>query len=434
MNGNPRRVVVTGMSVNTPLGDSTDGHLSALLSSRSAITRWKRFDASGIYSKIGGDLTGYDADAKLAVLGLDAASTARRLIRKIPWSVGLSVCLAMDAWIDAGLVDVAADRGRAGVVVAGSDLQHRYQMDNIVTFQSERDFIAPFYAFHSLDTTHVGCVSEALELRGTAMVAGAACASGLYALRVALDEIRSHGAPLVVVVGPVCDFAAIDMHAMGLMGAISQETFDDEPARASRPFDLLRDGFVPAHGGGALILEDFESAKKRNAKIYAEILAVETAADANHLPNPSEEGETLAMQRALESSGIAPDQIDYLNGHFTSTPAGDIAEINAIKRVFGAHAYKLKLNATKSMVGHTMSASAIVELVGSILQMRNGHLHASINIDQLDPKVDLDVCANASVRCPVRYAMKNAFGFGGLNASTIIANPTIGSSAGMAYA
>ena len=428
-----KRVVITGMSVNTPLADSNDGYLSALLASRSAITRWRAFDASGIYSKIGGDLTGYDADAKLASLGLEEATASRRLIRRVPWSVGLSVCLAMDAWTDARLGEAELDLARVGVVVAGSDLQHRYQMENIETFRSERDFIAPFYAFHSLDTTHVGCVSEALALRGTGMVTGAACASGLYALRVAADEIKSHGAPAMLVVGAVCDFAAIDMHAMALMGAISQESFDDQPARASRPFDVLRDGFVPAHGGGALVLEDLESARRRNATVYAEILAVETAADANHLPNPSADGEAQAMRRALESSGIAAEQIDYLNGHFTSTPVGDVTEINAIKRVFGAHAYKMKLNATKSMIGHTMSASGIVELIGSILQMRSGHLHASINVEQLDPAVDLDVCANASVRFPVRYAMKNAFGFGGLNASAIIANPAVGTSTRTAY-
>src|SRR5262245_52207069 len=339
-----RRVVITGMSINTPLADNNDGFFSALLASRSAISKWKAFDAVGIYSKIGGDLTGYDVDTKLAGLGLEPSSPARRLVRKIPWSVGLSVCLAVDAWIDSGLFGVAIDLGRAGVIVARSDLQHRYQMDNILAFQSEQDFIAPFYAFHSLDTTHASCISEALGLRGTGLVAGAACASGLYALRVALDEIRWHGVPVVAVVGPVCDFARIDMHALALMGAISQDTFDDEPARASRPFDMRRDGFVPAHGGGALILEDFAAAKRRNARIYSEVVAVETAAEPNHLPNPSEDAEAQAMQRALDSSGLAPEKIDYLNGHFTSTPAGDIAETNAIRRVFGSHAYRLKLN------------------------------------------------------------------------------------------
>lgn len=424
MTSGSRRVVITGMAVNTPLGDTLSGHLDALLAGRSAITTWKGFDSSNIDSKIGGDLSGYDAAAKLGSLAATstsaATSHARRLVGRAPWSAGLSVAIAMDAWADAGLFDVDLDRERIGAIVAGHNLQHRYHFENFRTFEAEPDFIDPFYAFHSLDTMQTGCVSEALQVRGTGMVVGAACASGLYALRSALDEIRFHGMQAIITVGAVCDFAPIDMHAMGLIGAISQEVFDQDPARASRPFDVRRNGFVPAHGGGAIVLEDLESALSRNARIYGELVAVETSSDANHLPNPSEDGEAAAMQRVLAAARIAPEQVDYVNGHFTSTPSGDIAEINAIKRVFGDHAYKLKLNATKSLIGHTMSACGIVELVGSVLQMRESCLHGSINIEELDPAIDLDVCANAPVRWPVRYLMKNAFGFGGLNASAIV--------------
>jgi 3-oxoacyl-(acyl-carrier-protein) synthase len=422
------RVVITGMAVNTPLGDTLGGHLDALLAGRSAIAAWKGFDSSNIDSKIGGDLSGYDARARLESLAGASTSAAtaaaflraQRLVDRAPWSAGLSVAIAMDAWADAGLFDAGLDRARAGAIVAGHNLQHRYHDKNFRTFQHEPDFIDPFYAFHSLDTMQTGCVSEALQVRGTGMIVGAACASGLYALRSALDEIRFHGMQAVITVGAVCDFAPIDMHAMGLIGAISQGAFDADPARASRPFDVNRNGFVPAHGGGAVVLEALESALRRNARIYGELVAVETSSDASHLPNPSEDGEAAAMQRVLTAAGIEPEQVDYVNGHFTSTPAGDIAEINAIKRVFGDHAGKLKLNATKSLLGHTMSACGIVELVGTLLQMRASRLHGSINIEELDPAIDLDVCANSAVHWPVRYLLKNAFGFGGLNASAVV--------------
>lgn len=421
-----RRVAITGMAVNTPLGDTLDAHLDALLAGRSAITGWKRFAKLDINSRIGGDLADYDIERKLdrllSLVPADAIARARKLTAKAPWSPSLSVVLALDAWADSGLLAVDIDRTRAGAIVAGNNLQHRYHFENIATFATEPDFIEPFYAFHSLDTMQTGCVSEALQLHGTGMVIGAACASGLHALRTALDEIRHHGATAMIAVGAVCDFAPIDMHAMGIIGAISQDTFDAEPARASRPFDVNRNGFVPAHGGSAIVLEEMDAALARGVRIYGELIAVETSSDASHLPNPSEEGEAVAMQRVLAAANLPPERIDYLNGHFTSTPFGDIAEINAIKRVFGAHAYKLKLNATKSLIGHTMSASGLVELVGGILQMRAGHLHGSFNIDELDPAVDLDVLPNASRRWPVRYLMKNAFGFGGLNASAIVSN------------
>jgi 3-oxoacyl-(acyl-carrier-protein) synthase len=419
------RVVVTGMAVNTPLGDTLENYLTALVSGRSAITGWTSFHADRIYSKIGGELANYDMTGKLdAIEKRREASTAfglaRRMLPKLPWSVGSAVTLALDALSDAGLSPGDIDAHHTAVVVGGHNLQNQYRLQNQHTFEDEPDFIDPLYAVHSHDTTHVGCVSAVLQARGTGILVGAACASGAYALKVAVDEVRYHDMRAAVVVCPPWDFSPIDMHAMALIGAISQNSFNDEPERASRPFDVRREGFVPAHGGAALIVESAGHAKARGARAYAEILAVETTSDGSYLPQPSEEGQTRAMQRALTNSGLAPEQIDYINGHFTSTPLGDVSEIKAIKNAFGRHAYHLKMNATKSMIGHTMYSSALVELVGAILQMRSGQLHPSINIDEIDSAIDLDVCANESVDWPVRYFMKNAFGFGGLNASIVV--------------
>jgi 3-oxoacyl-(acyl-carrier-protein) synthase len=419
-------VVITGMSVNTPLGDTLDAHLAGLLAGRSAVTHWKSFDPGAIYSKIGADLAGYDINGRLDVLQAsrsipDAIVTkARRIAAKAPWSVGLCMPLVLDAWADAGLFEVPIEDDAAATVVGGHNIQSRYRTDNLHVFDDEPDYIDALYAVHSHDTTHIGCVSDVLQLRGTGMLVGAACATGLYALRSAIDEIRCHAAPAAIVVCPIADVSPIDMHAMALIGALSQKSFNDQPERASRPFDTGREGFVPAHGCGALVVEDLDHALGREARIYAEILGVETGADGSHMPAPSEAGGVRVMRRVLASTGIAPERIDYINGHFTSTPLGDLAEVAAIKRVFGRHSANLKANATKSMLGHTMISSAVIELIGAVLQMRTGWLHPTINVDNLDPAVDIDICANTAIEWPVRYFMKNAFGFGGLNASAVV--------------
>jgi 3-oxoacyl-(acyl-carrier-protein) synthase len=271
-----------------------------------------------------------------------------------------------------------------------------------------------------LDTDHAGCVSELLQARGAIYTAGAACASGNLALRAAVDEIRHHGQQAVLVLGPVLDFAPIDVHGMALMGAISFGTFDDEPERASRPFDVRREGFVPAHGGGVLVLEDLDAARRRGARIYAEVLAVAANANGNHLPEPSLEGQARGMLQALRESGVRPEQIDFVSAHATSTPAGDLVEVRALKEVFGPHAYRLKVNAPKSMLGHTCWAAPVVELIAAVLQMRAGVLHPSINIDELDPEIDLDVCRGAKVAHAVEHLMKNGFGFGGINCVSVL--------------
>lgn len=207
---------------------------------------------------------------------------------------------------------------------------------------------------------------------------------------------------------------------MALMGAISFQRFNEAPQRASRPWDTQREGFVPAHGGAVLVVESLDGALARGARIHAEVVEIETGSDGNHLPQPSEEGQARLMDLVLHRSGLEPGDIDYISAHATSTPLGDLTEIRSIKRVFGASAYRLKINATKSLLGHTCWAAPTVETVAAVLQMKAGMLHPSINIDDLEPEVDLDVCRTQAVRHPVRYAMKNAFGFGGLNSVAIL--------------
>lgn len=407
------------MAINTPIGDTLDGYLHALLCGRSSITQWKAIDSSRIYSKVGGDLSGYDMQAKLrelkGKLSPELFKRVRKLVARIAWSTQLSVLVAADAWGDAGLGDGGLDPQKVGTVVGGHNLNSRYHETNIKEFLNEPDYIDAMYALHGLDTDHAGSVSEALQARGPIFTVGAACASGNTALRCAVNEIRHHGMDAVIVVGAVLDFSPIDLHAMALMGAISFESFNDRPELASRPFDTRREGFIPSHSTAAMLVESLDSAERRDARIHAEVLAVESRSDGSHRPNPSESGQIAAMQAVLQSAGVAPEEIDLVSAHATSTPLGDITEIRSIKKVFGPHAYKLKVNAPKSMLGHTCWAAPTVEGVAAILQMNAGRLHPSINVETLDPEVDLDICRGGPVNADIRYLMKNAFGFGGIN-------------------
>jgi 3-oxoacyl-(acyl-carrier-protein) synthase len=418
------RIVITGMSINTPLGDTLDGFLAGLLAGKSAISKWKNLDVSRCYSKIGADLSEYDVPGKLAVLEtkLDPAvyKRARKLVTKAPWTIKLSILLAIDAFLDGGLFDANIDLDRVAAIIAGHNINLNHHYDNRLQYAEEPDYMDPLLALTGLDTDHAGSISEVLGIRGPIYTVGAACASGNTALRAAIDEIRSHDMDIALVTAAVLDFSPVELHAMCMVGATTFQSFNDEPEKSSRPWDVRREGFVPAHGGAAILVERLSSAKERGARIYAEILGVEANSDANHLLHPSEDGQSRLMERVLGMCGLAPEDIDYVNAHATSTPLGDLTEIRSIKRVFGRHAYQLKLNATKSMLGHTCWAAAAVETIATVLQMQARQLHPSINIDQLDPEVDLDVCRGRAIDYNAVTVMKNSFGFGGINCVSIL--------------
>jgi 3-oxoacyl-[acyl-carrier-protein] synthase I len=417
------RVVVTGMSINTPLGDTLGGYLEGLMTGRSAIRRWTAFSTDRVYSKIGGDLSDYDIAGKLrslsGSLAPDVSKRMERLVKRVPWATKLSILSAADAYVNAGLGNADFDATKVATVVSGHNLNALYYWNNRDTFEDEPDFLDGLTSLYTLDTDHAGSVSEVLQLRGPIYTVGGACASGNLALRSALDEIRHHGMHAAFVVGAVVEFAPIDVHAMALMDAITYKSFNDQPERASRPYDMAREGFVPSHGGATLVLEPLSRALKRGAKIHAELLGVGATADGCHLPQPHEDGQTRAMAAALEDAGLAPRDVDYVNAHATSTPLGDLTELASIKGVFGAHAKRLKINAPKSMLGHTCWAAPTVETVAAILQMQQGRLHRSINIDRLDPAVDLDVCHEGPADVSIKVFMKNSFGFGGINCSSV---------------
>ncbi len=415
------RCVVTGVAVNTPLGDTLDGVLDALLAGRSGIGPWRSFEVPPLGAFVGGDLAGYDVRGKVAALrpALPAPVAQRldRLVRRIPWSAQLSLLVAADAARSAGWWSPAPVPEDVAVVVAGHNLSPRYAWENWKKYQEEPDYLDALAALHLPDTNHAACVSELLGARGPIGLVGAACASGNYALRAAMDELVE-GASVAIVVGPVYEYAPTTFQALGLMRATTEAAAEDA-ARASRPFDAARDGFVPSHGAAALVLETLAHARARGAPLLAEVVAVGGSTDACHRPpRPSPERQAALIRRVLDDAGVAPGDLDLVSAHAASTPAGDLAEARALALALGEDAARVPVNAPKSMLGHTGWSAALVELAVVVAQMGRGEAHGTANLDAVDPRVGLNLDA-AGTR-PVRAALKNAFGFGGLNCVSVL--------------
>ena len=425
MENRTKRIVITGMATINPLGDTLDGYVDNLLAGVSGVKRWESLDVTGIQCKVGGDIGDYDCAAALLKFEADLGETRYKKIRKLfrtaTFSSKTGVLCALGAYKDAGLFKENIDPYRMGTIVGGHNFNSKYLYDNGVQFREEPEFIDALCGVEGVDPSVPGLITEALEIYGPSFTVGGACASGNLAMRIALNDIRLGECDSSLVTGAIFNMCTADIHASEFIGAVSTENeFMEHPERASRPFDIRRDGFVYSHGAGTLVLEELEAAKARGARIYAEVLGVKANANGNHLPQPNAEKQARLIAELISSCGVSPAEVDFVSCHATGTPVGDIEEIDAIKQAFGAHAYKLKLNAPKSMLGHTCWAAPIVETIGGIMQMLRGELHPTINIDEVDPAVDLDICANGRVPHKINLMLKNSFGFGGLNSCSLI--------------
>jgi len=412
------------MAVLTPLGEDSESLLDNLLAGRSGIRHWTGFDRT-IATKVGGSLEGLDPRPRLAALAAELPEAAqlrlRRTTNRLPWSTALSVLMAARAWHQTGLfAEPPPVDGNTALVVGGHNIGQNYFYKSVRQFEDEPDYVDAQFGLAGLDTDHVAVASEVLGVRGPGYTVGGACASGALALRAACQEIRWGGAERAVVLAPVLDYSPLELHALAIMQAVSHTSFNDAPEQASRPFDRRREGFVPSHGGACLVLETADAACRRGALPLCEVLAVTARSDANRQPSPQEDGQMRAMSAALAEAGLRPEEIDFISAHATSTPIGDITEARSIRRVFGRHADRIKINAPKSMLGHSCWSAPLVELVAAIAQMRAGRLHPTINLDDPDPELDLDVCADGAVVHPVRHLVKNAFGFGGINGVAVL--------------
>ena len=418
-----QRVVVTGMGIVTTIGETHSEYFNAVVAGRSGIAPWKGKD-SRLYSKFGGDMSDFDFEAHIKRVGkdypLDWLERSRKLLRSSSLSGRLVAAAAMQAFCNAGLHNAKLNPERLGHVLGGNNLGNSYTFDNTLEFEEEPDFIAPLYGVVALDTDVLAVGSEILGLRGSSFTVGGSCASSNLALLSGLDLIRSGRADAVLVSGGTMELSPVWLQGWTLIDAISFRSFNDEPTRASRPFDKRREGFVPSEGAGVIMLESLASAQARGIYIHAELLGASSTSNASRLTKPDLDGQVRAMSSALQDARIEPEQVNYINAHATSTPLGDASEVAAIKKVFGSHAYQIPVNSTKSILGHCLTASSMVEMITTILQMQHSLVHPTINLEEADPELDLDFVPHQAREHRINVALSNSFGFGGLNSSVVV--------------
>ncbi|MGP4028719.1 beta-ketoacyl-[acyl-carrier-protein] synthase family protein [Actinomadura sp. 3N407] len=409
---------ITGCGAITGLGYDTASLWNGLVNGRSAIRRWLDKDPR-IDSKIGGDLSDFDLSEYLADVCSDyppdLTRKARKLLRSTPLSGVLTAAAGMQAWVDAGIGESDVPAERCAHVCAGHNLGHAYISENLKTFEEDPEYIEPLFGVHHLDTDVVGVTCELLGIKGPSFMVGGACASGNIAIITALGLIRSGMADVVLVTGAPVAQDSLVLQGLVMIDALCTGTFDDEPERASRPFDALRAGFVPSEGGAALVLESAGSVRDRAASPVATLLGGACTSNAHRLTKPDQSGQERAMRDTLTTARIAPESVDYINAHATSTPLGDATEVAAIKAVLGSRASEIPVNSTKSMTGHCLSASGVVEAVATVLQLRHGVVHPTINQEKQDESLDLDFVPNAAREHKASIALSNSFGFGGMN-------------------
>lgn len=405
-----KRIVITGTGVLSPVGLSTGALWDSLSQGKGGAAPITYFDATQFATRFACELKNFNATDHID------AKSAGRMDPYCQYAIAASDQALKDSGLDLSTIDPS----RIGVVFGsgtGGMTTHDQQMRVYLDRGPRR--ISPFFIPMLIPDIAAGQISMRHKLMGPNYATASACATSLHAIIDAWMLIQMDMADYMVCGGS--EAAITPMSVAGFNAARALSTANDIPEKASRPYDKDRDGFVMGEGAGALILETLESAQARGAKIYGEIAGVGASADAHHLtaPHPEGAGAVNAMQSAMRQAGITPDRIDYINTHGTATPLGDLAEIKAIKKVLGEHAYKTSISSTKSMTGHLLGAAGVVESITCLLAMEHQLVPPTINIDTLDPEIDVDVTPNKAKEKSIEYVLNNGFGFGGHNATLI---------------
>ncbi len=407
-----RRVVVTGLGCVTPVGNSVPESWDSLLAGRSGIAAITRFDASVLASQIAGEVKGFELEKYLSV------KEARSMDTFIHYGLAASIEAVQDAGLPSGEALSPEVAERIGCVI-GSGIGGLPMIEEVHSEALNRGArrITPFFVPASIINMVAGHVSMRLGFTGPNLSIVTACTSGLHSIGQGARLIMHGDADVVVAGGSESTVSVMGVGGFAAMRALS--TRNDDPAAASRPWDKDRDGFVLGEGAGVMVLEEYEHAKARGARIYAEVVGFGMSADAGHITAPNMDGPRRAMLAALKDARMNADVVDYLNAHGTSTPLGEINETKAIKAAFGDHAKKLVVNSTKSMTGHLLGGAGGVESVFTVLALYHQKSPPTINLVNQDPECDLDYCANVARDMKIDVAMKNNFGFGGTNGTLI---------------
>jgi len=405
-----RRVVVTGLGVVAPNGIGTETFWENLVAGVTGIDRITRFDASHHDSKIAGEIKGFDP-----LLYME-----KKEVKKMDLFIHYALAGAIMAIDDARLKFEESERSRIGTLIGtGMGGVPALEESHNVLLEKGPGRISPFFIPSIITNLASGQIAMRYGFRGPNSCVSTACATGNHAIGDSLELIKRGAADVMIAGGSEAVITPLTIGGFSAMKALS--TRNDEPHRASRPFDKGRDGFVMGEGAGVLVLEELQHALRRGAKIYAELVGYGMSADAYHMtaPEPEGLGAITSMRLALEAARMRPEDVDYINAHGTSTPVGDTAETRAIKQVFGGHAYRLAVSSVKSMTGHLLGAAGGVESLATVLTIYHGLIPPTINYDEPDPGCDLDYVPNKARQAEVRVALTNSFGFGGTNATLV---------------
>ncbi|MFN3297834.1 beta-ketoacyl-ACP synthase II [Caldimonas sp.] len=407
-----RRVVITGLGLVTPVGNTVAESWSNLVAGQSGIDTITRFDASNFACRFAGEVKGFNIEDYLP------AKEARHMDTFIHYGLAASLQAVRDAGLPTG--DALSQEGaeRIGCMV-GSGIGGLPMIETTQQELSERGprRISPFFVPASIINMISGHVSIQCGFKGPNLAIVTACTTGLHCIGQAARLIEYGDADVMIAGGAESTVSPLGIGGFAAARALS--TRNDDPKTASRPWDKDRDGFVLGEGAGVMVLEEYEHAKKRGAKIYAELAGFGMSADAFHMTAPNVDGPRRSMQAAMRNAGVNPDQVHYLNAHGTSTPLGDVNETNAIKLAFGEHAKDLVISSTKSMTGHLLGGAGGIESVFTALAVYHQVSPPTINIFNQDPECDLDYCANTAREMKIDVALKNNFGFGGTNGSLV---------------
>jgi 3-oxoacyl-[acyl-carrier-protein] synthase II len=402
--------VITGLGVITPIGIGVKEYWKNLLAGKSGIRTISLFDPVNVDSKIAGEVRDFDPQNYMD----------KNIARRNDRYTQFAIVAADEATRDSGIDLEKEDRDRIGVIIGSGIGGLQTLIDQHDLFlQKGAKRVSPFLIPNMIANMAAGVISIRFNINGPNMSAVTACASANHSIGEAFRYIERGDADVMICGGAEAPIVELGVAGFSSMKAVSVR--NDEPEKASRPFDRDRDGFVIGEGAGLIVLESEEHALARGARIYTRLAGYGVSADAYHIaaPQPEGKGASRCMQNAIADAGINPDRIDYVNAHGTATPAGDLSEVLALKKVFEDHAYKLKISSNKSMIGHLLGAAGGAESVATILTVYNGEVPPTVNLD--NPEYDLDFVPHKGVTAEIEYALNNSFGFGGHNASLVIA-------------
>jgi 3-oxoacyl-[acyl-carrier-protein] synthase II len=409
LSSNRKRVVITGLGAVTSLGIGVQKYWKNLLAGESGIHTITLFNPENVDSKIAGEIRDFDP----------ADFMDKNIARRNDRYTQFAIVAADEAVRDSGIDLEKEDRYRVGVIIGSGIGGLQTLIDQHDLFlQRGAKRVSPFLIPNMIANMAAGVVSIRFNVNGPNMCAVTACASANHSIGEAMRYIERGEADVMICGGAEAPIVELGVAGFVSMKAVSER--NDEPEKASRPFDKDRDGFVIGEGSALVVLESEEHARARGARIYARLAGYGVSGDAYHVaaPQPEGKGASRCMQHAIKDAGISPEAIDYVNAHGTATPAGDASEVNAIKNVFGEHAYKVKISSNKSMIGHLLGAAGGAESVATILTVCNDEIPPTVNLD--NPEFDLDFVPHKSINSEVQYAINNSFGFGGHNASLVI--------------